>query len=166
MDTTIYNGVFPNTKDNLYNNFTPIHSDYNAEYLAIKESVALQAGTLLCREIVSGQATGKLIAAWAEPIWGANIVGILWQEVLATDADYATEFKKKLVYTPRTSEARAEFTVISGTLSSASVGDTVEVASGARWLAVDTVGNGATITKYISATRWECKFNFAQTEMA
>ncbi len=155
-----YSTIFPNTRSNLQVNFNPINNDWENQELVIKEWVALQAGTLLAREIVSNVTTGKLVAASAEATTGKNYVGILMEEIASTDADYSTSGKTKLVSVPTSIKAICEYRVHSWTASAAKVWSTVEIADSGKWLAVDTLWLGATITKHVSSTRGECQINF------
>ena len=97
---------------------------------------------------------------------GADFVGILAEPITSTDADYATAGKLKLVWIPKTREARSYFTVGAGTFTAADVGKTVEIHSDSKSLAVDTAGKGAKIVDYISSTRGVCTFNLPLTETA
>lgn len=147
-------------------NFLPIDWDWEIREYPLKESVALEEGTVLSPEIVTNNVTGKLKAMGVENVTGSDFFGILAETVRATDADYATAFKVKKVYVPVTMRARAEFKVWAGTFTAADVFKTVEIHSDSKSLAVDTLGKWARITKYISSTRWECEFTMPTTEVA
>lgn len=147
-------------------NFLPIDSDWSIVELPIKESVALEEGTVLSAEIVTNNVTGKLKAMGAENATGSDFIGILAEAVRSTDTDYATAFKMKKVYVPKSVSARARFRVWAGTFTAADVFKTVEIHTWAGSLAVDTLGKGARIVKYISATEGECIFSLPQTEVA
>jgi hypothetical protein len=97
---------------------------------------------------------------------GDDFYGILAEPIAATDADYATAWKRKGVRVPRTTTAKAYFKVGAGTFTVADIGKRVEFHSDSIGLAVDTVGKGATITDYISSTRGKCVFNLPTTETA
>lgn len=155
-----YSTIFRNNANSMNTRFKPVWSDWEIKELVIKESVALSAGTLLATEILSNTTTGKLVAGGAEQSAWANYVGILAQDILATDADYATSGKTRLVYVPCSVKAESEFQRTSGTLSSVDVWKTVEVSWSGTWLAVDTLWLWATIVKVITEDRGVCAINF------
>jgi hypothetical protein len=104
-----YSTIFTNQASSMNTRFRPINNDWEMKTQTIKESVALSAGTLLAREIVSNTTTGKLVAASAEQVAGGNYVGILIQDIKTTDADYATSGKQKMVAIPISVRALCEF---------------------------------------------------------
>lgn len=147
-------------------NFLPVDPDWKIVELPVKESVALEEGTALSAEIVSNNVTGKLKAMGVENATGSDFIGILAEAVRSTDTDFTTAFKMKKVYVPISVNARARFRVWAGTFTAADVFKTVELHSDSKSLAVDTLGKGARIIKYISATEGECIFSLPQTEVA
>ncbi len=147
-------------------NFLPADGNWKTELRAIKASTALAGGTALSDEIVSNTTTGYLTSSPVANASGANFAGILAETVAATDADYATAGKKKLVWVPLNKKAKAYFTVGAGTFTSIDVGKTVQIYTGAKTLAVDTAGLGAKITDYISSTRGKCQFTMPDSQTA
>lgn len=115
----------------------------------MKESVAMEMGAAIYTD-KAGEAT---IYTGTE----TNFIGILAEAIASTDADYATSQKLKSVFVPLSPQATAEFTVGSGTFTTADVGKSVAFFD-SKSLAVDTAGDEARITKYLSSTRGECVF--------
>lgn len=115
----------------------------------MKESVAMEMGAF----VYTDKAGESTIITGTE----TNKMGILAEAIAATDADYATSQKLKHVWVPLCKDATAEFTVGSGTFTTADVGKSVAFAD-SKSLAVDTAGDDARITKYLSSTRGECIF--------
>jgi hypothetical protein len=132
-------------------NFLPTgHArDWELQSLPVTESVAYEMGSAM-----DWDSAGKLQAATAST---ADFAGILMAEVASTDDDYATEYKRKIVAVPKNRTARAEFAVGAGTFTVADVGKGVKF-NDLKGLAVDTDGNQARITKFISSSRGECEF--------
>lgn len=133
-------------------NFKPIFADgaWKTKKLPMKESVAMAAG---CG--VYTDEAGELTIVDGS---SANFVGILMEDIAATDSDYATARKLKLVAVPLRLSAEAEFKVGAGTFTTADEGKSVVFHSDGISLAVDTAGIQARITKYLSATRGRCTF--------
>jgi len=90
----------------------------------------------------------------------ANFAGILLEAIAATDADYATSRKLKLVAVPMDPDAEAEFAVGAGTFTTADEGKSVKF-NDEKGLAVDTAGTQARIKRYISSSRGVCSLNLA-----
>jgi hypothetical protein len=151
---------------NVTTNFLPADGNWKLKKFGFKASTAIAEGALVGWEISGNTTTGNLTVYGVENASGADIVGILAQPIAATDSDYATAGKLKGVWVPTNSLAEAYFTVASGTFTTADVGKTVETASSATGLAVDTAGKGARITAYISSTRGKCQFSLPTTETA
>ena len=104
-------------------------------------------------EIVANTTTGALTSMGVANATGADFVGILVDAVTASDPDYATAGKQKLVWVPNSPYARAYFTVISGTFTTAVVNRTVQFAAGSLGLNVGTIGLGARVRRFITSTR-------------
>lgn len=138
---------------NVTSNFVPLGGGdfWENISLPIKESVAYAQGTAMAYEVSASATTGKLIAMPATNANGQNFVGILQEKVSATDADYATAFKRKVVAIPRFSYSRAKFTA-GTTLTAANVGRVVQFASSGTTLANTTNGLGAVIRDIIDTT--------------
>ena len=117
-------------------------------------------------QVVTSNPTGNLIASPVSQATGQNIVGILAETIATTDSDYATAGKLKGVWIPI--DANCEFTgpVGSGTFTLADVGRTCALVTGGKSVAVDTNGNACTITKFISSTRLQAKFNMPPIQTA
>ena len=130
-------------------------------------SVAIAQGTALEVEVSSNITTGELTFMGTESAAGTNFSGILMEPISATDADYATSGKLKLVAIPQSPMgSKAEFKDSAGTLTATLVNSMVEFADSGTTLASQTLGKGAIITKFISATRGECIFSVPNTETA
>ncbi len=133
-------------------NFWPtgdVEKNWELKDLSVTESVAYEMGSALAA------GTGKLIAATNAT---TNFIGILANEVAATDDDYATEYKLKSVWVPKSPLAEATFTVGAGTFTVADVFKSVKF-NDLTGLAVDTAGIQARIMGYESSTRGVCIFN-------
>lgn len=146
--------------------FYPADDQWILAALPMKVSTAMTEGSAVCVEISGNTTTGYYTKAGVENASGADIVGILAEPIVSTDADYATAFKMKNVWIFRTPTAKAFFTVGAGTFTNIDVGKTVEIHSDSLTLAVDTAGKGARITDYISSTRGKCVFCMPNTETA
>lgn len=147
--------------------FTPADDNWILKQLPMKASVAMVEWVLIQHETSGAAVTGyyrTLVSAGN--IAGDDIYGILAEPIATTDADYATAGKLKGVRVPTTLYAQAYFAVGAGTFTAADVGATVAIHSDFKSLAVDTLGLGATILKYISATRGVCMFNMPATQVA
>jgi hypothetical protein len=157
--------VAPLNAPNVTTNFYPSNDLWRMDFAPIAASTALAEGTLLVTQVVASSPTGNAIAAATTNATGQNIVGILAEPITASDTDFATAGKLKLVWVPLTIEAEATFKVSSGTFSPAQVGRVVQIAGSGTGLAVATNGAGAVITGFISATQGKCKFKvpFATT---
>lgn len=115
-------------------------------------SVAIQAGQAI---YAVGDGTHTVVTNAT-----ANFKGIMMEDIVAADADYATSMKLKYVAVPLSPAAEAEFAVGAGTFTLADVGKSVKF-NDSLGLAVDTAGTQASIQKYLSSTRGVCKFNLA-----
>lgn len=140
---------------NLNTNFTPIQgkpgTHWIVKQLPMIASVAMEAGSAIYRV---GDGTHTVVTTSS-----GNFAGILLQPIAATDSDYATSLKLKSVMVPLTNEAQAEFTVGSGTFTTADVGKNADFADAVS-VAVDTsTHDQVTITKYLTSTRGVCSFN-------
>lgn len=151
---------------NRTNNFLPFDWEWVLREYPILESVEIEEGTALAPQIVTNDVTGKLTLIGVENANGADFIGILAEEIRSTDVDYATEFKLKSIWIPKSRDSRAYFTVWAGTFTTADVFKTVEYNSDSKTLAVDTAGLWARIVGYINATRWVCSFTLPDTETA
>lgn len=158
--------VTPLNYTNKTQNFYPIKGVWTLEQRPFVASAAIEAGTAVAIQVVTSNPTGNLIAAPTTQATGQNIVGILAETIATTDSDYATAGKLKGVWIPI--DANCEFTwpVGSGTFTAADVGRTCALVSGGKSVAVDTNGNVCTITKFISSTRLQAKFNMAPIQTA
>jgi len=147
--------------------FVPISSTgWELRSIAMKASTAISDWMAVWVEISGNDVTWYATLMWVENAAGADFIGILAEEIVATDTDYATAGKLKQVWIPTNLAARAQFDVWAWTFTAVDVGRRVEFHSDSAWLAVDTVWKWAVITKYISASKWECSFNLPLTETA
>jgi hypothetical protein len=153
-------------KPNETKNFLPFDGEWVLRDFPILESVAIEEGTAVSPQISSNDVTGKLTKMGVENATGSDFTGILAERIESTDADYATEFKQKKVWVPKSRDSRAYFTVGAGTFTTADVFKTVELHSDSLSLAVDTIGKGARIVEYRTATTGVCSFNLPETEVA
>ena len=151
---------------NVTTNFYPSNEDWESVKLPIAASVAIAAGAAVGIEISSNDTTGNITLMGTENAAGADFKGILQEAVAATDDDYATAGKLKLVLIPKNENAKAYFTATSGTLTLAMVGRTVEFASTSLGLDESTLGKGARIVGFTSLTRGVCSFDIPNTETA
>lgn len=136
---------------NVTTNFLPIKGNWKAEKVQMIASVAMAEGSGI---YAVGDGTHTVVTTSS-----ANFKGILAEPIAATDADYATSLKFKSVWVPKDDTAESEFTVISGTFTTADIGKMADFAS-AIGLAVDTsTHDHARITGYISSTRGTFYFN-------
>ncbi len=152
------NAVTPINTPNKTNNFYPEDDQWIATVKPIVASVAMESGTALMPEISGNTTTGNYEKMGTVNASGGNFAAILIDTIATTDADYATAGKSKQVRVPRTTTATAFFTVGAGTFTLADKGKTVAFHSDSKSLAVDTAGQGALITGYISSTRGLCTF--------
>lgn len=153
-------------KPNENQNFVPSDDNWYLDDLPFKASTAIEEGSVIAPEIVSNTTTGNVTVFSTENATWADFMGILAEPIAATDSDYATAGKLKKVWIPKTPYAKAFFTVWAGTFTAADVYKTVEIHTDKKSLAVDTAWKGARIMKYISSTRWECRFSLPETETA
>jgi len=143
----------PNNTLNLY--FNPLFKPgmWKIKLLPIIASVEMVAGGAL---YAVQDGTHTVCTASTQ-----NFVGILMEEILDTDADYATSAKLKMVAVPLSPMAEAEFDPLAGTLTQADEGKAVKFSSYIG-LAVDTAATDgaahAIITKYLNSNRGICKF--------
>ena len=147
-------------------NFSPYQGNWTFRPMLTKASTAIAMGTAVGIEISSNTTTGYITAMGAENASGADFRGIMWETVASTDADYASTTKMKSVAIPLDAAAIAQFKVISGTLTTADIGKTVEFASSGTGLAVDTAGKGARIEGAGDGTYGLCSFPMPATETA
>lgn len=143
-----------NTTLNLY--FNPIFKANHWKLVPVQmiASVAMVAGTAI---YAVGDGTHTKVTNAT-----ANFKGILMEKIAATDSDYATSLKLRMVAIPVSPEAEAEFAVGAGTFASNDVGKSVKF-NDELGLAVDTTGIQARITRYLRALRGVCTFNLAIT---
>jgi hypothetical protein len=134
--------------------------------LPFKASTAIAEGAAVAAEISSNNVTGYATLMGVENATGADFLGIMAEPIVSGDADYATAGKMKGVRVPTTPYALAYFSVGAGTFTAVDVFKTVELHSDYKSLAVDTLGKGARIMKYISSTRGICRFSLPETEVA
>jgi len=158
--------VTPLNAPNNTRNFYPADDKWEMIMFPIKASTAIEEGTALSAEIVTNDVTGNLTKMGVENVTGSDFMGILAEPIVSTDSDYATAGKLKGVWVPKSTLARAYFTVGAGTFTAADVFRTVEIHSDSKSLAVDTKGKGARIMQYISSTRGVCRFTLPETETA
>ena len=118
--------------------------------VAMIASVAIQAGQAI---YAVGDGTHTVVTNAT-----TNFKGILMEDIVATDADYAVSMKMKYAAVPEAPNAQAEFAVGAGTFTLADVGKSVKF-NDSLGLAVDTAGIQARIVKYLTATRGVCEFN-------
>jgi len=147
-------------------NFVPIEGLWDFRLVPMKASTAIAQGTAVGIEIDTNDVTGYATKMGTENAAGADFIGILQEDIAATDDDYATAGKLKLVAIPMNQKSMAEFLVGAGTFTAVDVFRTVEFHSDSKSLAVDTAGKGARIEKYLSATRGVCSFPMPNTETA
>lgn len=147
-------------------NFLPTSGLWMVKPLRFVASVAILDGTAVGIEISGNTTTGNCTAMGTENASGADFQGILNQPISTTDPDYATAGKLKNVWVPISNTCEAQFKRISGTLTTADIGKTVEFASSGLGLAVDTPGKGARITDVITSDYGTCSFVMPNTETA
>jgi len=111
--------------------FVPIDASFQWKLVAMpfKASVAISDGAAIGIEIVGSTTTGNVTVMGVENVAGADFVGILADAIAATDSDYATAGKLKMVFVPNTPEAEAFFAVGAGTFTAVDVFKTVEFAA-------------------------------------
>lgn len=158
--------ITPINTQNEVQNFYPADDNWELIQFPFKASTAIEEGTAVSAEIATNNVTGNLTKMGAENATGSDFIGIIAESIVSTDSDYATAGKLKGVWVPTTPYAKAYFTVGAGTFTAADVFKTVEIHSDSKSLAVDTLGKGARIMKYISATRGVCRFSLPETEVA
>jgi hypothetical protein len=149
--------ITPVNAPNNTRNFYPSNDLWRTDLYPVLASTALAEGTLLAVQVTASSPTGNVLAAATTNTTGQNVVGILAEPITASDADYATAGKLKLVHVPISQYSQAYFTVISGTFSLAQVGRVCQIAGSGTGLAVATNGLGAVIDGFISSTRGTCK---------
>lgn len=147
-------------------NFYPADDKWEMIMFPFVASTAIEEGTAVAPQISGNDVTGNLTKMGVENATGADFMGILAEAIVSTDTDYATAGKLKGVWVPKSTLARAYFTVGAGTFTAADVFRTVEIHSDSKSLAVDTKGKGARIMEYISSTRGICRFTLPETETA
>lgn len=147
--------------------FYPADENWVLKMLPFKASTAIAEGAAVQHETSWAAVTGNytLMVAIGN-IAGDDFYGIMAEPIVSTDADYATAWKLKGVRVPKTPYAQAFFSVGSGTFTAADVWATVALYTDYKSLAVDTLGLGATILKYISSTKGICMFNMPNTQVA
>lgn len=134
--------------------------------MPFKASTAIDDWTVVAPEISSNTTTWNLTKFATENATWADFIWILAEKISSTDADYATAWKLKKVWIPKTPYAKARFSVYSWTFTAVDVFKTVEIWTWSTWLAVDTPWKWARIMKYISSTEWVCRFSLPETETA
>lgn len=160
--------VTPLNSTNKTQNFYPADDKWEMQLYPMKASTAMAAWIAIIPETSWADVTGYFTAMGTvveNAAWD-DFEGILAEPIAATDDDYATAWKLKWVWKPKTPNAKAYFTVWAWTFTAADVGKRVEVHSDWVSLAVDTVWKWATITDYISSSRWKCRFDLPKTETA
>lgn len=159
--------VTPINTQNKTSNFYPSNPDqWLLTELPFVASVAMEQGTAVVPQIVSNTTTGNYTKTTATNANWANFSWILAETISTTDADYATAWKRRAIWIPKTSMAEAYFRVWAGTFTAVDVGKVVSFHSDSSSLAVDTQWNGAIIAELISSTRWVCTFWVAPTVTA
>jgi hypothetical protein len=146
--------------------FYPADENWIMTMLPFKASTAIAEGAAVAAEISTNNVTGYATLMGVENATGADFLGIMAEPIVSGDADYATAGKLKGVRVPKTPYALAYFAVGAGTFTAVDVFKTVELHSDYKSLAVDTLGKGARIMKYISSTRGICRFSLPETEVA
>lgn len=146
-------------KPNTTSNFYPFDDLWRMVSVPMKASTAMVEGAAVAVEVSVSSPTGYATLAAATNTTGQNIIGILAEPIVSTDADYATAGKLKQVWIPTTTQAKAYFTVGAGTFTAADVGRVCSIHTDSKSLAVDTNGLGAEITDFISSTRGVCRFS-------
>jgi hypothetical protein len=141
----------PTDKVNKNSNFVRVSGKTAMEYVTLTASVAVEDGSILYPDpVTAGQYTKGDSTA------GDRFV-VIRQTIASTDADYAST-KKVLVESPIENDVVWEFTVGSGTFTSADVAKYADLSS-EKAVAVDTsTKKQLFITGYISATRGLCTF--------
>lgn len=151
--------------NNLY--FSPADDLWEFRALPMKASTAMTQGAAIGIEISGNTTTGNNTLMGVENANGADFQGILMEEITASDVDYATAGKLKLVAVPlHPTQSKSFFKVGTGTFTAADVNKTVEFGSDSLTANVDTPGKGLRITDYVTATQGKCTFPFAATETA
>jgi hypothetical protein len=158
--------ITPLNTPNKTQNFYPADDNWELRQMPFAASVAIEEGTAVSPQIATNNVTGNLTKMGTENATGSDFFGIIAESVVSTDSDYATAGKLKGVWVPKSTLAKAYFTVGAGTFTLADVFKTVEIHSDSKSLAVDTLGKGARIVEYISATRGVCRFSLPETEVA
>ena len=151
---------------NVTTNFLPSDGNWKMEQRRFKVSTAMAMGAAIGIDIVSNTTTGDVDLMGVENTVGGDFQGILMETIASTDADYATAGKLKTIAVPADRKAKAFFTVVNGTFTTADIGKTVQFATTSLGLDVDTAGKGARITNFISSTRGKCEFALPNTETA
>lgn len=125
-------------------NFVAVKGAVRYDQVPILASTAFEEGTALAPNgsgyytVATAISTGIVFAGEA---------------VASTDADYASTTKTKSVWFPAERDVEVKFTVGAGTFTTADIGNTCVLHTGAKTLAVDTAGIGQfRITKYINST--------------
>lgn len=144
-------------KPNQTGYFYPAKGEWKLQMLPMKASTAMAEGALVAVEVSGSSPTGNHTIAGTTNANGQNVVGILVEPIVSTDADYATAGKLKGVLIPQDNFCEAYFTVGAGTFTAADVGRVCQIHTDSKSVAVDTNGLGVQISGYISATRGRCK---------
>ena len=138
--------------------FYPADQNWEFRRFKIKASVAYWVWIIIVPEVASNTSTWYyMIAASGVNTSGQNIQGILMEPTVATDDDYTSTNKYRLVAVPKSPLAKCFFKVWTWTFSQIDVGKVVALHSDFKSLAVDTAWIAATITDYISSTQWKCQ---------
>lgn len=160
------NHTTPLNQPNYTGYFYPADDKWEIKQLPFKASTAITQGTAIGIEISSNTTTGYVTKMGTENANGADFMGIMAETIATTDTDYATAWKLKWVWVPKTPYALSYFKVGSGTFTAVDVFKTVEIYSDSVSLAVDTAWKGARIMWYIDSTHGLCRFDLPSTETA
>lgn len=151
--------VTPINTPNTTTGFVPMYGGWELRKIAMIASTAIADGCAVWVDVSGSSPTWyATLMPTANTNW-ENFVGILAEKIAATDTDYATAGKLKLVWVPTDKASVAKFTVGSGTFTAADVGRVCQFYSDSASLAVDTNWLWAIIVAYISSTTGLCNFN-------
>tara|TARA_R110000868_G_scaffold75006_9_gene216748 strand:- start:1996 stop:2367 length:372 start_codon:yes stop_codon:yes gene_type:complete len=104
-------------------NFRPADDQWITTTLPFKASTAQVCGSGVRPETSGADVTGFYTLALTQNAGGDDLIGILAFPIVSTDADYAAPYRD--VFIPRTTTAKAYFTVTTGTFTAVDVGKTV-----------------------------------------
>jgi hypothetical protein len=116
--------------------------------VGVVASTAIEVGTFL-----APNGSGKFAVA------SSSSVGLvlLRQATKATDADYASASKTRLVEFPQDFGVTFDITIGAGTFTTAMIGNRYNLASGGKTLSVSATGTQFEVVAYLSATRARVK---------